>query len=84
MTQVIENGVKDLLIGEIGFAGGRDTLTSDFPLIENDVLDSLAIFELVGLIEDRFGLELDDEELVPGNFETIAAIARLISRKLPV
>lgn len=35
----------------------------DFDLIAEGVLDSLALIQLIGAIEDRYGLELDFEDL---------------------
>jgi acyl carrier protein len=57
-------------------------LADDYPLLERDVVDSLGIFKIIGFIEDEFDVEVDDEELVPENFETINSIAALISAKV--
>ncbi|MGH9247614.1 MAG: acyl carrier protein [Acidimicrobiales bacterium] len=77
----IEHDLRAFLIDEVGYAGPPGVLTSDFLLIENEVVDSLAIFQIVALIEDRYGIELEDEELIPKNFGTLGAIARLITSK---
>lgn len=53
-------------------------LTDELPLIEQRVLDSLGLYRLIGFIERRFGLTVADEDLVPDNFATIAAIAALV------
>jgi len=45
------------------------------------VLDSMGIFELVTHLEQRFGVEIFDEELLPENFGTVASIARLVESK---
>jgi acyl carrier protein len=45
------------------------------------VLDSLGLFQLVGYLESEFDVEIDDEELVPGNFGTIEDIAKLVEAK---
>jgi len=37
------------------------------------------MFETIAYLEDQFGIEVQDDGLVPENFETIAAIARLVS-----
>ena len=53
----------------------------DYPLLEKDVLDSMGIIQVVAFLEDEFGIEVDDAELVPENFETIGSIAKLIDSK---
>ena len=63
--------------------GGRPVaeLTDDLPLIREHVIDSLGIFQLVSFVEDEFGVEIPDDEVVLENFETIAALVRFIERK---
>lgn len=65
-------------------AGQRPSeLPDDLPLIENSVIDSLGIFEMVQFIEREFGVAVDDEDLVLENFGTIRDIARLVGSKQP-
>jgi acyl carrier protein len=75
----IEQQVRQFIVEKLRWHGAAATLTSDYRLIENDVLDSMAIFETVAFLEDQFGIEVQDDDLVPENFETISAIARLVS-----
>lgn len=50
-------------------------------LLENGIIDSMSIVQLLVFIQDRFEIEVADDELVPENFETIDAISRLIRSK---
>lgn len=58
-------------------------LAADENLIDADVIDSLGIMMLVGFIEKDFGIDIDPEEILLENFETIAAIEGLIRAKIP-
>ncbi len=60
--------------------GSRD-VPDDYPLIENGVLTSLQTVELVMLMEDRFDIIVEDEELDEENFGSINAIAELVASK---
>ncbi len=73
--------LRDFIMNELHWNGERELLTPDYPLIENQVLDSLGLFTLVTFVEEQFGIEVGDEELVPENFGTLAALAGLIERK---
>jgi acyl carrier protein len=75
----VEQQVRQFIIDTLRWHGPPSSLTSDYPLIQNDVLDSMAIFETIAYLEDQFGIEVQDDDLVPENFQTIAAIARLVS-----
>ena len=51
------------------------------PLLQSGLIDSLGMVDLVAFIETTFGIQVDDEELVPENFETIFAIAGFVEHK---
>jgi acyl carrier protein len=78
----VEQRVRQFIIDNLRWFGSPTTLTSEYPLIDNDVLDSMAMFEMITFIEDGFGIQIGDDELVPENFETITAIARLVLGKV--
>lgn len=43
-------------------------------LIGAGVIDSMSLLRLVSFLEERFGIEVDDESLVPDNFRSIESI----------
>lgn len=46
-----------------------------------DQLDSLAIEEIMGFIEDRFDVEFEDDDFVLENFRSIDALAAVVDEK---
>lgn len=56
-------------------------LGADDSLLDKGLLDSMAIVKLIAFLEERFGVQLGDDEFDPDNFETIAAITKLIESK---
>ena len=49
--------------------------------LADGMLDSLAIEQLIGFVEDTFDITLDDEELIAENFASIEAVATLVDGK---
>ena len=49
-------------------------------LISGGILDSLDIMNLIMALEDEFDIEIDVDELVPDNFNTIEAMKQLIEK----
>jgi acyl carrier protein len=43
-------------------------------LLETGILDSLGLLRLVVFIQERFGIMVDDVDLVPENFDSVDAI----------
>jgi len=51
------------------------------PLLESGVIDSLGVLDLVAFIETEFKVIVDDEDLIPENFQSIARIACYVEKK---
>lgn len=47
-----------------------------------DAIESVTLATLITLIEERFDIEFDDEDLDPEAFETISSIADLVRERL--
>jgi acyl carrier protein len=69
--------IKDYVARE--FAQGVDDLTTTTNLVEQEIIDSLGIFLLVGFIKETLDVEIEPEDISMENFETIDAIARLVT-----
>jgi acyl carrier protein len=52
----------------------------DSSLIESGVVDSLGILSLIGFLEDQHRIVVPATEVVFENFESIAAIRRMVER----
>lgn len=57
------------------------SLADDASLLDLGVVDSTGVLELVGFLEDKYGIKVDDHELVPENLDSIARIVDFVGRK---
>ena len=55
-----------------------DIKNDDVDLLATGRLDSFDIVNLVSQLEEAFGAEIDPIDIVPENFQTVAAIAALM------
>ena len=62
-----------------GVASGQ--LEEGTPLLASEAVDSLGILELVAFLGEKFGIEVDDGDFDPANFETVAHLVQLVERK---
>ena len=58
-----------------------DNLKPDDSLLESGIIDSVKMLDLIQFLEEKFKVEVDDEDLYPENFDTLTAIAEYISSK---
>ena len=58
-------------------------LDDDVALIEKGYLTSLQTVELVVFLEERFGVQIEPEEVNEVDFRSLRSIAAMLERKLP-
>lgn len=73
--------IEQFIVEEVAAGRGIDSIGPDDDLLATEVLDSQATLELVAFLEERFGVEVDDDDLVPENFKSVNAIAAFAERK---
>ncbi len=74
--------VKTILIDVLSLGDSGQRLAADSPLLGSlPELDSMAVVGLVGALEDRFGIAIDDDELSASTFETLGSLADFVARK---
>lgn len=58
-----------------------DNLKEDTSFLENGIIDSTGVLELVMFIEETYGISVEDDEIVPENLDSISKIAEYVQRK---
>lgn len=67
----------------LGLKGRSSTFTRDTPLLGAiPELDSMAVVTLLGSLEERFGISVDDDDIDGGTFETVGALTDFVTTKL--
>jgi len=56
-------------------------LRNDEHLLENGLLDSLGVLDLVAYLEREFQMVVSDDELLPEHFESIDRLTTFVERK---
>ena len=60
---------------------GKKDVANDDSLLDSGLIDSAGIFEIVGFLERTFGLDIQDTEIIPENFETINSLSAFVRSK---
>ncbi len=61
--------------------GQEITFSDDESFLEQGLVDSTGVLELVTFIETEWGLRVEDEELVPENLDSISSLVRFVGAK---
>jgi acyl carrier protein len=75
VSKVREFIVENFLLGD------GDVLKEDTSFMEEGIIDSTGILELVFFLEETFGITVEDNELIPENFDSLKKMASYLEAK---
>jgi len=62
--------------------GNDQGLKDDTSLLDEGIIDSTGILELVSFMEEEFGISVEDEEILPENLDSIKNVVAYLERKM--
>ncbi len=81
MSEHTSSAVRAFVVENFLFGDDSQPLPGDLSFIDNDLIDSTGILELVSFLEERFAIAIADTDIVPANLDTIDRIAGFVARK---
>ena len=77
----IEETIRSYIAENILFSDNGYTYSDDTSFLEEGIVDSMGIMELVMLVDEGFGITVEDEEVIPDNFDSVSKLAAYIRKK---
>ncbi|CAG0936970.1 D-alanine--poly(phosphoribitol) ligase subunit 2 [Thermoflexales bacterium] len=78
--EIIRNHIaKNILFNDKGYP-----YSDEASFVEEGIIDSMNVMEMILFVEENFGIEVADEEIIPDNFNSVRKMADYIRRKAPV
>jgi acyl carrier protein len=57
------------------------SLKEESSFLENGIIDSTGVLELIDFLEKTFGIKVEDQEIVPENLDSISRAAKFVRSK---
>ena len=73
--------IRKFVFDNFLFGQNEVALDDDDSLLDNGIIDSTGVLELVAFLEGRFRITVEDTELVPENLDSVARLSRYIQQK---
>ena len=77
----IDNTIRDFLVENFLYGDNDGLPGDDVSFMENGFIDSTGILEVVSFIEEKFLIVVEDEDLVPENFDSISRLVNFVNSK---
>jgi acyl carrier protein len=77
----VERDIRRFIVDNFLFGEDDSRLSSDDSFLDKGIIDSTGVLELVAFLEERFGIEVKDHELMPANLDSISGLIDFLERK---
>ena len=77
----VEMLIRDFIVENFLFGNKDAPPGEDESFLQKGLIDSTGILEVVSFIEEKFGIKVEDDDLLPENLDSIRRIADFIGRK---
>ncbi len=77
----ITSKLSSFIVSNFLFGDSSKMSGTEESLIEKGIVDSTGILELIEFLESEFGIEVKEEETIPANLDSLAALTRYVSGK---
>ncbi len=81
-TAEIKTKIKEFIINNFLLEAGSKKIGDEDSFLEQGIIDSTGILELVEYVQDTFKIKIEDEELLPDNLDSLNKITVFISNKI--
>ena len=73
--------IRKFIIDNFLFGENDGKLSDDGSFLDQGVIDSTGVLELVAFLEGQYGIKIKDDELDPENLDSINKLVSFINRK---
>lgn len=73
--------VKNYILENYLFTDDQSALNDGDSFLEQGIIDSTGILEVIFFLEEEFGISVADEEMVPENLDSVNNLVKFIETK---
>lgn len=80
--QTLKTEVRQFVVDNFLMGASAAELRDGDSFMASHVIDSVGVLELVSFLEKKYGIKVEDQEMLPENLDSLNAIERYLVRKL--
>lgn len=78
----IMGSIEKFLLAEVAADLGKKSLDPEEDLLEQRIIDSLGLLKLVTFLEQSHSIQVNDEDIVPENFQSLNSMVKFVEQKM--
>jgi len=73
--------IKNYILENYLFTDDQNALQDGDSFLQQGIIDSTGILEVVFFLEEEFGVKVEDEEMIPENLDSVNNLVAFVERK---
>ena len=74
--------LRRFIIDNFLFGVEDSQFSDDDSFLEKGLIDSTGVLELVGFVEEQYGIRFQDDEITPENLDSVNKLIQFLNKKL--
>ncbi len=84
MAMNMKKTIRQYILGNLLFTEDESALQDGDSFLDEGIIDSTGVLEIILFIEETFGIKVSDDEMLPANLDSVNNLAAFINRKQAV
>ena len=80
-SNVIAARIREFIARDILFSSGAFPYDDDASFLEEGIIDSLGVMELVGFVQKEFEFPVEQDDVLPENFGSVASLTQYVAAR---
>lgn len=80
--QQIQQQVRQFVIDNFIFENNPSGFSNDDSFFDTGLLDSMGVLTLVEFVREKYGIKIEDDELLPENWDSVNRITAFVQSRL--
>jgi len=78
----IKEKIRQFIIDNFFFGSTSESFLDADSFLDNGIIDSTGILELIEFIEENFQITTENDELIPENLDSLNNVTRFVQKKM--
>ena len=77
----VEQKIRDYILDNYLFTDDQSALSNEDSFLDKGIIDSTGIMEVIFFLEEDFGIQVEDDEMIPENLDSVKNLVAYIGKK---
>jgi acyl carrier protein len=77
----VRNEIRQFIIENFLFGHSNNSLGDDESFLDSGIIDSTGVLQLLGYLEEHFGIAIGDADVTPANLDSVNRVVKFVEAR---